>query len=130
MLSKKEHIAHWLQSADEDMVTADVLYKGKRAGFCLFSLHLAIEKTLKALWIKESINNTPPYTHDLVRLVEDCGLELDPAQVDFLTIINSWNIRGRYPDFTKALHNKATEKYVEEQFQKIINLKKWLEQKI
>ena len=130
MLTKEQHINYWKESAEEDWETASVLFNGKRYGFCLFSMHLVIEKILKAVWVKESITNTPPFTHDLIKLAEDCAIELSLEQLDFLIIANSWNIRGRYPDYSKALHHQATPDYVKNQMQKIGTIKKWLEEKI
>ena len=101
-----------------------------RYGFCLFSLHLVIEKLLKAIWIKESIDNIPPRIHDLVRLCEECNLNLSLEQLDFLATVNSWNIRGRYPDYTRSLHQSATPVYLELQFTKINTLKQWLEDQL
>ena len=98
--------------------------------FNIFSMHLVIEKILKAIWVKESITSTPPFTHDLLKLTEECEIELSSEQLDFLVIINSWNIRGRYPDFTKALHHQATPEYVQKQMQKVEAIKTWLEEKI
>ncbi|MBP6793439.1 MAG: HEPN domain-containing protein [Saprospiraceae bacterium] len=131
MLSKQEHIQHWVTSAQEDWDTSQLLLTGKRYSFCLFAMHLVIEKLLKAIWVKESLSdNTPPFTLDLIRLVEECGLSLSPDDMDFLTIVNSWNIRGRYPDFTKTLHHIATESYIQRQKIKLEALKSWLEEKI
>jgi HEPN domain-containing protein len=62
MLTKGQHIQFWIASADEDWATAMLLLDGKRYGFCLFSLHLVIEKILKAIWVKESVTNTAVYT--------------------------------------------------------------------
>ncbi len=45
-------------------------------------------------------------------------------------LINSWNIRGRYPDYTKRLYQNTTDNYLKEQIDKIEKLKKWLEEKI
>jgi HEPN domain-containing protein len=130
VLSKEEHIQFWKESAREDWETAIVLKNNKRYGFCLFSLHLVIEKLLKAIWIKESIDNTPPRIHDLVRLCEECNLNLSLEQLDFLATVNSWNIRGRYPDYTRSLHQSATPDYLELQFTKINTLKQWLEDQL
>ncbi len=130
MLNKEQHIQYWKTSANEDWETALVLLNGKRFAFCLFSLHLVIEKLLKAVWIKESITNTPPFTHDLIRLAEESAIELSAEQLDFLSVINSWNIRGRYPDFTNALQHSATAEYIKKQMEKVNDLKKWLEEKI
>lgn len=131
MLTKQEHIQHWYESANDDWETSEILLQSKRYAFCLFSMHLVIEKILKAIWVKESISdNTPPFTHDLVRLAEECGLELSPEELDFLTVINGWNIRGRYPDFTRTLHRNTTDDYLKIQRAKVKKLKEWLEKKI
>ena len=66
----------------------------------------------------------------MIRLIEECGLLLSPDDMDFLTIVNSWNIRVRYPDFTKTLHHIATESYIQRQKIKLEALKSWLEEKI
>ncbi len=55
---------------------------------------------------------------------------MNSEQLDFLIVVNSWNIRGRYSDFTKALHNHATAEYVQKQMQKAEAIKTWLEEKI
>ena len=130
MLSKEEHIKFWVESAIEDWETAVVLKNNKRYGFCLFSLHLVIEKLLKAIWIRESLTNTPPFTHDLIKLCEECNLDISLENLDFLATINSWNIRGRYPDYSRSLHQSATPAYLELQFEKIKALKSWLEEKL
>jgi HEPN domain-containing protein len=130
VLTKEQHIGFWKDSSAEDWETATILLQHNRFGFCLFSLHLVIEKLLKALWVKENVNNTPPFTHDLLKLAQECGLEITLEQEDFLVTVNSWNIRGRYPDYTKALHNSSTEVYVKKQIEAIQTLKQWLEKQL
>jgi len=129
-MNKEEHIKHWWQSANESWDSALYLAKGKHYSLSLFALHLALEKLLKALWIKNSVTDTPPYTHDLQRLCDDLQLEISAEEYDFLSIINSWNIRGRYPDYTQRLYRNTTDKYLIEQIAKVEILKKWLEEKI
>ncbi|HUZ60817.1 MAG TPA: HEPN domain-containing protein [Hanamia sp.] len=103
---------------------------GKHYSLLLFELHLALEKLFKALWIKESVADTPPYAHDLQKLYEELSLDISPEDFDFLSVINSWNIRGRYPDYTKRLYQNTTDSYLKEQIRKVEILKKWLEEKI
>ena len=67
-MTKEEHVKYWKESADESWESALYLAKGKHFSLCLFALHLTLEKLLKALWIKESVTDTPPYTHDLQKL--------------------------------------------------------------
>ena len=129
-MNKEEHIKHWLESANESWESAIYLAKGKHYSLSLFALHLSLEKLLKALWIKESVTDTPPYTHDLQKLCDELQLDISAENYDFLSIINSWNIRGRYPDYTKRLYQNTTDKYLNEQISKIEILKKWLQEKI
>jgi HEPN domain-containing protein len=130
MLTKEGHIKYWLESAHEDWETATVLKNNKRFGFCLFSLHLVLEKMLKALWIQKNITNTPPHSHDLIRLSDECELTLTLEQLDFLATANSWNIRGRYPDYSRSLHQSATPAYLDMQFEKVKTLKEWLQNQL
>jgi len=129
-MTKEEHVKYWKESADESWESALYLAKGKHFSLCLFALHLTLEKLLKALWIKESVTDTPPYTHDLQKLSEELQLDISPEDFDYLTIVNNWNIRGSYPDYTSRLYKKTTGKYLEEQIGKIDTIKKWLEEKI
>lgn len=129
-MNKVAHIKHWNESAQESWDSAIYLAKGKHYALSLFALHLSLEKLFKALWIKKSATDTPPYTHDLQKLCDDLQLEINAEDYDFLSIINSWNIRGRYPDYTKRLYQSTTDSYLTEQINKVENLKKWLQEKI
>ena len=129
-MTKEEHIKFWLDSSADDWQTAIYLANGKRYSLCLFSMHLSVEKLLKAIWIKENIANTPPYILDFNRLSEEIKLNLTVEQIDLLTIITSWNIRGRYPDYAKSLQQTATENYIKVQIEKVNELKGCLLEKI
>ena len=129
-MTKEEHIKYWQESANESWDSGIYLAAGKHYALALFALHLTLEKLLKALWIKESVTDTPPYTHDLQKLCDELQLEMPIEDYDFLTIVNSWNIRGRYPDYTNRLYKKTTDNYLKEQIAKIEKFKKWLEEKI
>lgn len=129
-MTKQEHIKYWQLSANESWDSAVYLASGKHFALALFALHLSIEKLMKAIWVKESITDTPPFTHDLQRLADEINLDLQPEDYDYLSIINSWNIRGRYPDYTNHLHKSSTEDYIQKQIDKLHSLKTWLEKKI
>ena len=82
MAEKKRHIQYWLDSAEESWQSAAVLIEGGRYAIALFCWHLAIEKILKAHWVKNNKDNYPPRTHNLVLLHD---------QTQF------WNLEGRNP---------------------------------
>jgi HEPN domain-containing protein len=126
-MNKKEHVKYWQESAEESWNSAVYLAEGRHYSLSLFALHLSLEKLLKALWVKESVTDTPPYTHDLQKLSDELSLIITAEDYDFLSIVNSWNIRGRYPDYTKRLYQSTTDAYLKEQIKKTQALKKWLE---
>ena len=130
MLSKKEHVDYWKQTANDSWETAEYLYGGRKFPEALFLFCLAIEKWLKAHWVKDNINNLPPRIHDLYTLYSETSLELGSEHLDFLNIINRWNIEGRYPDYRFTLKKMATEEYMLQQIQKLTSLKTCLLEKL
>ena len=129
-MTKEEHLKHWQQSAGESWDSAVYLAAGKHYALALFALHLTLEKLFKAFWVKGNITGTPPFTHDLQKLFDELQMEINHEDYDFLSIMNSWNIRIYYPDYTKRLYQNTTDKYLREQIEKAGKLKAWLEEKI
>ena len=77
--------------------------------------------------VVRTINDYPPYTHDLRELAKLAGLGLNSEQERILEIISTFNIAGRYAgakfEFYKKYNNKQhAEKYLEI----TNNLLKWL----
>ncbi len=129
-MGKGEQIKHWKESALESWDSALYLAKGKHYGLSLFALHLTLEKLMKAVWIKEIIGGNPPYTHDLQKLCSEMQLSMSTDDFDFLAIVNSWNTRESYPDYTRELNQQFTGRYLEAQLEKVKKIKEWLEKKI
>jgi len=63
----------------------------------VFTCHLAIEKTLKAL-VCETTNTSPPRVHDLQRLAALANATLEPALAQFIAQLTDASITTRYPD--------------------------------
>jgi HEPN domain-containing protein len=80
----------------------------------LFFVHLVIEKLLKAHFVKDNQENTPPLSHNLEGLYNLSNLELGPAFIERLSIINGWNIEGRYQDYKDKFYKLCTDEYVKE----------------
>lgn len=129
-MNKEQYIDWWKNEALKNWETAMYLMKGKQNVFALFTLHLTIEKLLKAHWIKDNIDNSPPRTHDLLLLYNQTELELKNGFTDHLSIINEWNIESRYPDYKLKIYKRATDDYTKEHSEKISKLKKCLLQEL
>ena len=86
----------WLKQAKYDIESANVMMKGGRYIYCVFMCHLAIEKVLKALYVKV-LNENPPKIHSLVYLAQRIKIELPLEIKDFLESLNELSIPTKYP---------------------------------
>lgn len=110
-ISERERFERfWRESANEDLETAEDLFKLKKFSACLFFCHLAIEKILKALVI-EATDSYPPAIHDLVKLAQKAKIAITKTQEKQLDEITSFNIEARYDVIKDKLYKKATKEY-------------------
>lgn len=63
-MTKEEHIKYWLDSAENDLLSAETLLDNDKYDWALFIAHLILEKTLKAHFVKD-FDSVPPKTHNL-----------------------------------------------------------------
>jgi len=96
-----------------------------RYDWCLFVGHLALEKTIKAIFVDRNDNNMPPKLHNLVRLAGLSAIELDDEQKFLLDKINDFNIQTRYPDYKLDFYKRCTKEYANEYLCKIKELYGW-----
>ena len=128
MLTKKEITKFWRERATDDKATAKALLKSKRYSACLFFTHIYLEKTLKALAIKQT-GKAAPYTHDLLYLIDIAKIELSKEQEELFREINTFNIRARYDDYKSGFYKKATKDFTIKYFELANKLYLWLEKK-
>ena len=92
-----KHIHHWANGAIESIETAEILINKRKILFGLFFCHLAIEKQLKALFIKTK-KDFPPKTHNLLFLANKCNLELNDTIKLLFSKLMKFQLEGRYPE--------------------------------
>lgn len=90
---------------------------------CLFWAHLMIEKLAKALWVKDNAGDTPPFTHNIARLLADTQLVLTPAQATFVQQLNTFQLEGRYESYTTDLRQLATKTFTQAVLQDVTDLR-------
>ena len=113
-MTKEEHITYWAKQVDEDFDCAKVLYQANHYAQSLFWAHLAMEKLTKALWIKKNEGNTPPLVHNLLRLITQTNEEFTEEELLFVSEMNAFQIKGRYPDYADSLEQSVTKEICEE----------------
>ncbi len=126
MIDIKKQIEYWINGAEEDLKTADLLIREKRILHGLFFCHLVIEKSIKAHVVKVS-GEYAPRSHNLIYLLEKTDLELENDTEIFLGILMKYQLQGRYPDYKPLLPG---EDKVNEYFEKTKTLLKWLKEKL
>ena len=106
----KKIIENWISLAEYDLETAIVMLKAKRYLYVAFMCQQAIEKILKACYIKQH-TTTPPYTHNLLRLIKelDFSNEINDDFVKTIEKLNSYYIESRYTEDIIELSKYLTE---------------------
>ena len=130
MMTKEQHIAYWLESSKDDEKTMHYLFDGGQYTHSLFFGHLYLEKICKALWVKNNDKNTPPFVHDLLKLLSEIDTGLSKNDLVFLYEINSYQISGRYPDYVNALKQKTNKEFTANCIQNIKTISECLQRKI
>ena len=121
-----EHIKYWLNSADHDLDTAEILFSAGKYDWCLFLGHLVLEKGLKSFYVKDNENRMPPKTHNLVKLAEKTTIPLNAELKLFLDEVNDFNLEVRYPEYKQEFYKTCTKKFAEEYLNKIKEHYKWI----
>lgn len=128
-MTREELIQFWLDSSDDNYKSMINMFNAGEYMWSLFIGHLAIEKLLKAYYIK-TVETEVPRIHDLYKLAIKSNLDLSDEQKDSLQYITLFNIETRYEDYKKNFYKKCTKEFAEKNIEKIKELRTWLQQKI
>ena len=126
MMTKIEHIEFWVKSSNEDWETVLSLFQSGRYIHSLFFAHLTLEKLCKALWVKFNDDNIPPKIHNLIKLLSQTKVELEPVQYEYLLEVNRFQLEGRYPDYINNFLNICNLEYTGKNIKEIEEIKKCL----
>jgi len=120
-------VKHWVDTSDDDFDTMLTLFRSKTYHWALFMGHIAIEKLLKACFVKQNGNHAP-YTHNLYRLAELAGLNITEDYAEWLYKITTFNINARYDDYKKEFYTMCNADFTKEWIDNIKNLQQWIKQ--
>ena len=124
----KKLAENWYNLAIYDLESAEAMFKTSRYLYVAFLCQQAIEKTLKGIYLKETLQ-TPIYTHNLRRLAKHLSFyeDLNPKQIEQLDRFNAYYIESRYTEIldemTKALDRDKAQNILKDCKEMI----KWLE---
>jgi len=126
MLTKEQHIDYWVNTAEDDWGSVEVLFNGKKYLQCLFWSHLTLEKLAKANWVKNHEENIPPKIHNLIWLLEQSNIDLGKEDMNFLEDFNNFQLSTRYPDYISRIYKVCTKQFTEIQLKKVKEIRECL----
>jgi HEPN domain-containing protein len=125
-MNKTDHITYWKLSAEKSWNASKHLFEKADYVESLFFAHLALEKLIKAHWVKDNVQDIPPRIHNIRRLAEDTILVLDTNQVGLMEKMNTFQMEGRYPDYRFTIYQMFDQKNSKEVLDETEILYQWL----
>ena len=117
-------VKYWLDISKEDLIAAEAMLKAHRYTWCAFICQQALEKCLKAGYVKMK-KTIPPYIHKLERLCQVLKIELPWEILKEIIKIDKYYIVARYPAYKKMV-NISNYKIAKKIFQDTKEIYKWL----
>lgn len=110
-MSLENIVEHWQKGARDSLETAEWNYSSGKYELALFHCHLAVEKALKAEYLKES-KGEPEKTHDVFKLAMQLGREWSDTQKEQLEELRTFSTEARYsePNWAQECANEETVK--------------------
>ncbi|MEK7166008.1 MAG: HEPN domain-containing protein [Patescibacteria group bacterium] len=125
-MTQADVVKYWREGVREALETGKELMDNKRYNHALFFCHLAVEKQLKAVYVKKK-GEVPPYTHHLIELAEKINITISKEIREQLREINTFNLEARYDDYKLKFYKKATPEYSRNWLRITEELLIWLE---
>jgi len=129
LINKQKIIDSWLIGSDDDYDTMIIMYETKRYNWSLFLGHLMLEKLLKAYFVRFN-ESYPPFTHNLLKLANDCSINITDELKVKLTTITAFNINARYDDYKRNFYKKCTYSYTTELIAYIKEIREWIKKQM
>ena len=124
-------VQNWITLAEYDLKTAEAMLQAQRYLYVAFTCQQAIEKLLKALYVKEK-DQTPTYTHNLLRLADALTIaaKLDEEKNRFLETLNSYYVESRYTEEIAELSQFLNQENAQNIFTTTQKIFTWLKNQI
>lgn len=118
-------VKHWMDTSEKDYQTMRNLIKSGDFSWAMFLGHLVLEKLLKAHYVKNNRKHAI-FTHDLLRLATQAGLEFNEETEEWLDEISTFNINARYDSYKQDFYQLCTKEFANLWSERIEKLRLWL----
>ncbi len=128
-MTKAEIILFWIDSSNKDFQTMLHLYDSGDFMWSLFMGHLVVEKLLKAYYIS-NVDENYPYSHNLLRIAENAGMDLNEEQQMVFSTITGFNLNARYDDYKQSFAKKCTPEFTSFWIEKVKGQRIWIKNQL
>jgi HEPN domain-containing protein len=122
-------LSYWKQGAEYDMATAFDMLKVGRYPYALFMAHMALEKMIKALYVKRTGHHAPR-THSLTMLSRRLKSEIPKDILEELASYAGFHVQTRYPDYLFEYYDFCTPEYTRKTLAQMNEVFEWLKRKL
>jgi HEPN domain-containing protein len=122
-------IQEWLEISAEDLQAAETMLAGGRYLYVIFMCQQAVEKMLKAVYVKNK-KEVPPRTHNLLYLVDVLDIDVGDANRALLSELNQFYLESRYPGERVKLAKEVDKLRAQEGLLKTKGVLKCLKQRL
>jgi HEPN domain-containing protein len=122
-------VEYWRLGAEYDLGVADALLAAGKNPYALFMGHLALEKLLKALVVKETGKHAL-YTHSLPMLAGKLAFAVPDRIKADLIVFMEFHSEARYPEAEREFYKKCTARFTKRNMAKIVRVFKWFRQRL
>ncbi len=122
-------VAYWVKGAKYDFSVARAMFKAKKYPYALFMGHLALEKLLKALFVKNTKTHAS-ITHSLPLLAEKSNLSTPESIKLKLREFMEFYFEAQYPSEQKAFYAQCTRAYTSKNLKEIGKAFRWLKKQL
>ncbi len=124
-----DKIQYWIEIALDDLDSARIMLNNKKYLQSGFYCHQAVEKAMKGYYLY-TMNDDPPYTHNLLRLAEVSGLNdaLSEEWRGHVDMLMPLNIEARYPDEKRELLKRLDARKADAIYNRTGELIEWIRQ--
>jgi HEPN domain-containing protein len=107
-----EKFDYWLDAAQYDLASAESNLREKRFLYVAFMCQQAIEKLVKGLYTLH-LDDNPPLVHEINTIFDKfkgrLRTEKPPDKEKLFSILTSYYLNNRYPNFKKKMHEQMNE---------------------
>ena len=130
-MTNDEKAKHWIELAESDILSAEVLAEKKLNLHAGFHCQQAVEKIMKGYFIKHK-NEVHPHIHNLIKLayIADLSDKLSDEQNFFLKELNPLYILTRYDSYKKDVAETLTEERINSLLTRTKEFVSWMKEKM